>query len=159
MLFIVIKIVTNHSLPVSFSKSGPTHQCCTLICSDLASRGNPKNQTLLAQNQTTIRHVSQWNLGFNMAVSGTQGQLTACSQFYPLFCRRWTHSYSRKTSTSLSSGSDKESYRLTRSYATGTHYPAPSFKNYAYQCSIDARVFEKWILDSPVSRNCSVCSL
>jgi len=133
---------------VPFSKSGPTCQCCTPTCSDLASRGNPKGQTILAQNHT-IRHVSQCNLGFNRAISVITKD-TACSQ--SLFCQRWTHSYSRKTSTSLPSGSDKESHRLTRSSATGTHYPASSFKKIAVhpsaQLTLASLRSKFWVLPS-----------
>jgi len=40
---------------------------CTFTCSEFAFRENPKSQTLLAHNHA-IRHISQWNLGSNMAV-------------------------------------------------------------------------------------------
>jgi len=43
---------------------------CTFTCSEFAFRENPKSQTLLAHNHA-IRHISQWNLGSNMAVSVT----------------------------------------------------------------------------------------
>jgi len=73
------------------------------------------------------------------------------SQF--LFWRGWTYPRRRKTSSSLPPRSDVETYYLTRTSAVNTHYPAASSKNDVLsRCSIDTRVFEKWILNTPDPR-------
>jgi len=71
-----------------------------------------------------------------------------------LFWRGWTYPRRRKTSLSLPPRSDVETYYLTRTPAVNTHYPAALSKNDVLsRCSIDARVFEKWILNTPRTRD------